>query len=204
MEQNKIDTIVFDFGGVLIDWNPRYVYRDIFHSVEAQEYFLREICSNAWNELQDEGRSFAEATKILTSQYPHYTNEIEAYYGRWKEMLKGAIPETVQLLAELKKSQKYRLYGLTNWSDESFPVALDRFEFLHWFDGILVSGVEKMKKPDPKIFHLLINRYDITPQHALFIDDNITNVKAAADVGFQTIHFRGADQCPDILHMLMA
>ncbi len=190
-----IDTVIFDLGGVLIDWNPRYMYQHIFKTNDAMEYFLSEICTNHWNELQDGGRSFAEATQILTDEFPHYTTEIAAYYSRWEEMLKGPIDETVLLLSELKVSGKYRMYALTNWSAESFPIALARFEFLHWFDGILVSGEENMKKPDHKIFHLLMDRFSVDSEKALFIDDNQFNVKAAKEVGLNTIHYIDSIQC---------
>ncbi len=189
-----INTIVFDLGAVLIDWNPRYVYRQLFVTDDAMEYFLSAICNSAWNEMQDAGRSFGEATHILTSQYPEYTNEILAYYGRWEEMLNGPIDATVDLFLSLKSSKKYQILALTNWSAESFPVALAKYDFLSLFDGILVSGEEKLKKPDPAIFHLLIERYNLSPEKCLFIDDNITNVKSAEDLGFNCIHFTDVER----------
>lgn len=188
-----IDTVVFDLGAVLIDWNPRYVYRKSFVTTDAMEYFLRHVCSSEWNEMQDAGRSFAEATAVLSSQFPEYATEIVDYYGRWEEMLGGPIDQTVELLYDLKQFGKYKLLALTNWSAESFPVALDRYEFLSWFDGILVSGEEKMKKPDPAIFHLLVERYDIKPATSLFIDDNIKNIDSAAELGFHCLHFVNID-----------
>ena len=184
-----IDTIVFDLGGVLVDWNPRYVYRDVFVSKDTMEYFLSHICSNKWNEQQDAGRSFEEATNLLIAEYPHYETEIIMYYGCWGTMLKGAITETVELLRHLESSEKFRLLALTNWSAESFPVALDRFDFLHWFEGILVSGEEKLKKPDPAIFELMISRYNLDVEKTLFIDDNVTNIQAAEKLGFNVVHF---------------
>ena len=191
----KIDTIIFDLGGVLIDWNPRYVYKQLFKTDDAVEYFLSEICTNHWNELQDGGRSFAEATHQLTEEFPHYTTEISVYYSRWEEMLKGTIHETVTLLSELKDSGKFRIYALTNWSAESFPIALSRYEFLHWFEGILVSGEENMKKPDHKIFHLMLDRYKIIKEQTIFIDDNHLNIEAAKEVGLQALHFIDSEQC---------
>jgi len=184
-----IRNIVFDLGGVLVDWNPRYVYKDIFVTSLATEYFLKNICSNHWNEQQDAGRSFSTATEVLVREFPHFESEIRAYYGRWSEMLKGEIPETVSLLQELKMLEKYRLLALTNWSDESFPVALERFEFLQLFEGILVSGTEKLIKPDPAIFELLMQRYQIKADETLFIDDNIKNIQTAKQLGFNVVHF---------------
>lgn len=192
-----IDTIVFDLGGVLVDWNPRYVYKDVFVSEDTMEYFLSNICTNHWNEQQDAGRSFEEATNILIAEYPHYETEIKMYYGCWSTMLKGSIEETVELLRQLKSSEKFRLLALTNWAAESFPVALDRFEFLHWFEGILVSGEEKLKKPDPAIFKLMISRYSLDVEETLFIDDNAANVQAAKKLGFNVVHFTSTQKSID-------
>ena len=192
-----IDTIVFDLGGVLVDWNPRYVYKDVFVSEDTMEYFLSNICTNHWNEQQDAGRSFEEATNLLIAEYPHYETEIKMYYGCWGTMLKGSIKETVELLRQLKSSEKFRLLALTNWAAESFPVALDRFEFLHWFEGILVSGEEKLKKPDPAIFKLMISRYDLDVKKTLFIDDNAANIQTAEKLGFNVVHFTSTDTSID-------
>jgi len=203
LKNNKIDTIVFDLGGVLVDWNPRYVYQSIFKTTEAVEYFLSSVCTNHWNELQDAGRSFADGTKWLTNIFPEYSNEIAAYYGRWVEMLKGQINETVDILSDLKFNHSYRLYALTNWSAESFPVAYKRFEFLHWFEGILVSGAENLKKPDPAIFHLLLERYSIQSENTIFIDDNRLNIEAARILGFQTILYINSTQYREELSLLL-
>lgn len=188
-----ITTVIFDLGAVLIDWNPRYVFKHLFVTKEAMEYFLENICNNEWNELQDAGRSFEDATKILIQKFPEYSAEIEAYYGRWEEMLAGPIHETVSLLSKIKTDNKYRLLALTNWSAESFPIALKRFEFLSWFDGIVVSGEEKLKKPDPEIFNLLLDRYLLNSSECLFIDDNINNIKSAKVLGFQCVHFEDVE-----------
>lgn len=184
------DTVIFDLGGVLIDWNPRYVYRSIFRTEAAMEHFLGRVCTSKWNEKQDEGRLFAEATDLLSSEFPEYKSEISSYYGRWEDMLGDALHDTVSILSGLKNSNKYRLYALTNWSAESFPVALGRFEFLSWFDDILVSGREKLIKPDPAIYDLMISRFDIRREGAVFIDDNQANVEGARKTGIDAIHFR--------------
>ena len=184
------DTVIFDLGGVLIDWNPRYVYRTIFRTESAIDHFLGRVCTNKWNEKQDEGRLFEEATAMLAKDYPEYKSEINSYYGRWEEMLGEAIHETVALLSDIRNSNKYRLYALTNWSAESFPVALGRFEFLSWFDDILVSGREKLIKPDPAIYDLMVSKFDIKKEGAVFIDDNPANVEGARNTGIDAIHFR--------------
>jgi 2-haloacid dehalogenase len=188
-EKIMINNVVFDLGGVLIDWNPRYVYQKIFKTSEAIEYFLNQICTTEWNELQDAGRALSDATLMLQGQYPQYITEIQIYYDQWEDMLGGAIDPTVNLLKNLYSSKKYKIYALTNWSAETFPVALSRYEFLSLFDGILVSGVEGLKKPDPEIFQLLMDRYDLIPDKTLFIDDNLNNVLAAQKLRFNVVHF---------------
>jgi len=189
-----VETVIFDLGGVLIDWNPRYLYRKIFKTEEEVEWFLENICTSEWNDLQDGGRSFEEATEELARQYPKYEEPIRAWYGRWQETIQGSLPETVNILREIRDSKKYRLYALTNWSAETFPWALENFEFLHWFEGIVVSGVEKTRKPFPDFYNILFERYTIDPARSIFIDDNIKNVKGALDVGLPTIHFQSPQQ----------
>lgn len=189
MHKQNIDTVVFDLGGVLIDWNPIYLYKKIFDKEEEMNFFFQNICTSEWNEEQDAGRTLKEATQLLVSKFPEYSSYIEAYYGRWEEMLGGPIEKTVEILASIKKSAKYKLYALTNWSDETFSVAWNRFEFLHWFEGIVVSGREKTRKPFPEIYQILIKRYSINPGSAVFIDDNIRNILAAKEAGLNTIHF---------------
>ena len=185
----QIETIIFDLGNVLIKWDPKLVYRTIFKTEAAVDKFLNEICTHEWNEQQDAGRSIAEANQILIEKHPLYQPEIEAYYDRWTEMLNGAIEETVEILEELKESRKYHLYALTNWSEETFPEALKRFEFLQYFKEILVSGKEGMKKPSAEIYELALNRFGIDPTTAIFIDDSEKNIKGAEAVGIQSFHF---------------
>jgi 2-haloacid dehalogenase len=187
----RIDTVVFDLGGVLIDWNPRHLYRHLFDDAAAMETFLREVCSPQWNERQDAGRPWREAVAELSALHPAQAPLIAAYHARWPEMLGGAIDETVAVLEELR-GQGLRLYALTNWSHETFPVARARFPFLQWFDGVLVSGEERLVKPDPAIFALLCERYAIVPAQAVFVDDAPRNVRAAADIGMHALQFRDA------------
>ncbi len=183
-----IKTLVFDLGGVLIDWNPRYLYRKLIDEEDEIDIFLEEVCNSKWNVKQDAGRSLAEATAERIALFPDKKALIEAFYDRWEEMLGGEIGETVEILRELKSNGE-TLYALTNWSGETFPIAEERFDFLQWFDGTLVSGVEKMAKPDPAIFHLLLNRYELQAQGCLFIDDSKANIEAAARIGFETHRF---------------
>jgi 2-haloacid dehalogenase len=191
---SSINTVIFDLGGVLIDWNPRYLYRKIFKTEEEINWFLENVCTPEWNDQQDAGRSFEEATEELVTKFPEHELAIRAWYGRWNETINGRIHETVELLKEIKESKKYKLYALTNWSAETFPWALANFEFLHWFEGIVVSGVEKSRKPFPEFYKILFDRYQINPAQAIFIDDNIKNVEGALKVGLPTIHFQSAEQ----------
>lgn len=183
-----IKNIIFDFGGVLIDWNPRYLYRDVFHDEVEMEFFLEKICGPDWNLKQDAGRSFEEATKELVDKFPHYESEIRNYYSNWTKMIGGAIEENVALLEDLK--DRYRLFGLTNWSAEAFPIVFNEYPFFEEFEGIVVSGTEKMIKPDARIYQLLLTRYGLRANESLFIDDNQENIYAADRLGFNTINLK--------------
>ena len=189
-----IDTIVFDLGGVLIDWNPMYVYKDYFPSKEDEQYFFEKVATFEWNEEQDAGKPLIQATEERIRLFPEWEQPLRDFYGRWEEMLKGPIRDTVEIFRSLKETQAYRFYALSNWSAENFHVALDRFEFLHWFDGRLISGEEKMAKPNPAFFKLLETRYDVIPQNTVYIDDNFRNYKAAEALGFLAIHFISPEQ----------
>jgi 2-haloacid dehalogenase len=189
-----ITTIIFDLGAVLIDWNPRYMYRTLFDDEAEMERFLAEITTSDWNEEQDAGRPLDEGTKMLVQQFPEHEHYIRAFYSRWDEMLGEAFHDTVEIFKQLKESGKYRIYALTNWSAETFPVAFERFDFLRWFDGIVVSGAEKIRKPTPEFYHILLDRYQVKAKDALFIDDNYRNILAAEKIGINCIHFISAEQ----------
>lgn len=196
---NGIDTIIFDLGGVLIDWNPSYVFDTMFDDEEKKKHFFENICTSDWNEKQDAGRSLKEATEELVAKHPEWKEYIEAYYGRWEEMLGGPIHGTVEIFRQLKESGRYKIYALTNWSAELFPIALERYGFLHWFDGRVVSGEEKMRKPFPEFYQLILDRFQLIPSETLFIDDNLRNAKAAEEIGLQTIRFQSPEQLKDEL-----
>jgi len=198
----EFNTIIFDLGGVLIDWNPRYVYRNVFDSEEKAEWFIQNICTLDWNEKQDAGYLIANAVKEKVAEFPEWEKEIRIYYDRWVEMLKGPIDETVEILKQLKESGRYKLYALTNWSAELFPVAFEKYDFLQWFDGIVVSGEEKTRKPFPEIYQLLLDRYRVRPGIALFIDDSLRNIKAAEALGIKSIRFQNAGQLKEELTKL--
>lgn len=194
-----LNTIIFDLGGVLIDWNPEYVFRHLIPDADRRRFFFENICTHEWNIEQDAGRSLEAGTNLLLAQWPEWEHEIRAFYGRWEEMLGGPIPETVEVFRELRDQGRHRLLALTNWSAETFPVALERYEFLHWFEGIVVSGTEKTRKPFADIYQILLNRYDVTPAKAVFIDDSLKNVDAAEALGIRGIHFQGAGSLRSVL-----
>jgi 2-haloacid dehalogenase len=187
-----IDTVIFDLGGVLIDWNPVYLYNKLITDPEKQAYFFDQICTSDWNEMQDAGRTLAEGTADRIAAFPEWAPMITAYYDRWTEMLGGAIEPTVEIFNQLRSNPQLKLYALTNWSHETFPIAKQHFEFLHRFDGVLVSGEEKTRKPFRRIYQLMNERFSIEPSKALFIDDNLRNIIGAREVGWDCIHFTDA------------
>ncbi|KFF02023.1 HAD family hydrolase [Chryseobacterium luteum] len=183
----EIKNIIFDFGGVLVDWNPRYFFKDYFNDDEKMEYFLRHIAQSDWNEEQDQGRSLAEGTEIQVKKFPEWEKELRAYYDNWTVMLRSDIPQNVEILRRLSRTD-YQLFGLTNWSEETFPYALENYDFFQLFNGkIVVSGAEKLIKPDPEIWHILLERYHLKADESVFIDDNPKNTEMAASLGFKTI-----------------
>jgi len=195
MENSKIDTVIFDLGGVLIDWNPEYLYAKIFRGdTEKMAWFLSTVCTPDWNMEQDAGRTFEDATELLVNDYPEYKKEISAFYDRWEEMIKDEIHGTVMILNTLKELNEVKLYALTNWSIQTFPIAKQRFSFLKQFEGIVVSGEEKTRKPYSKIYKTTLERYDLSPERCLFIDDSLDNVNAAKDLKINALQFKNADQ----------
>jgi 2-haloacid dehalogenase len=185
--------VVFDLGGVLIDWNPRYLYRSVFEGDEAaMERFLSEIATQEWNHQQDAGRPWIEAIEALAVEHPEYREPIAAFWHRWTEMLGDAIAPTVEILAELREAG-VRLLALTNWS------ARPRYPFLEWFEGIVVSGEVRLAKPDARIFHHLIERHGLDPGTTVFIDDSIRNVEVARELGLIALHFQDAGSLRDQL-----
>lgn len=183
--------VVFDLGGVLVDWNPRYLYRKLFAGDDAaMEHFLANVCTSSWNAQQDAGRPFAEACAALELEYPDHGHLINAWFERHAEMIAGQISGTVEILAELR-ARGVPLYALSNWSAETFPSALKRFEFLQWFQGILLSGEVGLIKPDPRIFQLFLETFAVDPTRAIYIDDVQLNAEAATALGMRGIVFTG-------------
>lgn len=192
-DQHNIEAVIWDLGGVLIDWNPDYVFNTVFDDEERKRYFFENVCTAEWNEEQDAGRPIKEATEMLVAKHPEWKQEIEAYYGRWVEMLGGPIAGTVEIFRKMKEQDNLKLYALTNWSAELFPIALERYDFLHWFDGRVVSGEEKMRKPFPEFYQLTLDRFGLDAATTLFIDDNLRNIKAAEALGIRSIQFHSPE-----------
>jgi 2-haloacid dehalogenase len=189
-----IKSVVFDLGGVLIDWNPRYLYRKLFAGDEdAMEHFLAHVCNGPWNLAQDAGRSWAEAIEVLSADHPQHRPLISAYRERWDEMLNGPIDGTLEIVAELK-DKGVPIYALTNWSAETFPIAKARYEFLGWFRDILVSGEEKLIKPDRRIYERLLSRNGLLAAESVFIDDALHNVEGARAAGMAAVHFQSPER----------
>ncbi len=195
MNKKPINTIIFDLGGVLIDWNPEYVYLEVFNGDrEKMQWFFDTICTHDWNENQDAGYPLQKATEERVALFPEHEELIRMFYGRWEEMLGGAIDGTVSILKSLIDNPNYKVVALTNWSHETFPIALEHFEFLHWFEGIIVSGEEKTRKPFNEIYELTLNRFNLEAETSVFIDDNLRNIKAAEQMGITGIHFKSPEQ----------
>lgn len=188
-----VGAIVFDLGGVLIDWDPRYLYRKVFTNEVEMEDFLKTVATSEWHIEQDRGRKIEDATALLLSWYPQHEREILSYYGRWDEMFYGPISGSVEVLREVRGTE-LPLYALTNWSAEVFPLARRQYDFLKWFDDIIVSGEERAIKPDREIYDVLIERTSLNPATTVFIDDSRPNVLAAEDLGFIAIEFQNSDK----------
>ncbi len=189
----EIKTAIFDFGGVLVDWNPHYLYDPYFGSREKADWFLTHICNSAWNVQMDGGMPFADGIAELVAQHPEWEKEIRMYRSEWLKMMGGQIPNMQALVEELK-ADGWRVYGLTNWAADTFALVRHTYPVFDLLDGIVVSGEEKVAKPDPRIFRILLERYHINPSNAVFIDDNMPNIEAAQKSGLHTVLFQSAEQ----------
>jgi len=196
-----IKAIIFDFGNVLLEWNPRYLYRRYFQNEDAMEQFLREVNFMDWNLQQDKGRPFAEGVAALSKEFPHYSDLIQAYHDNWKDSIGDSLLGTIEIIKLLKKAG-YLLYGLSNWSAETFPIAREKYDFFDLLDEIIISGEVGLVKPEPEIFELTLKRIGRPANECLFIDDALANVEQAQRMGFATIHFQSPQQLENELHKL--
>jgi 2-haloacid dehalogenase len=199
LKNNK--TIVFDLGGVLIDWEPRHLYSQLFSDEDELDFFLRAVCSPEWNSQMDRGKSFQLAMDELSEKHPVYTNQIQAYFSRWEEMISGPIPESVKILEELHQAGNH-LAALSNWSAETFPRIVNRFEFLNWFNPLIISGEYGVVKPDREIYQILLSALNKEPVDCVFIDDSETNIETAVELGFKGIRYFSPDQLKEQLENL--
>ena len=192
MPQDRRDIVIFDLGGVLIDWDPRHLYRKLFDDEAAMEHFLATVCTHEWHRHHDAGRSFAEGARLLKLDHPDKAELIDAFGVRAVEMIAGPIAGAVEILQELR-GRDLPLYALSNWPAESFPLARQRFDFLGWFADILISGEVGVIKPDRRIFDIALTRFAIDPARAVYIDDVAANAAAAGRLGIHPIHFTGPE-----------
>ncbi len=191
---NQELAVVFDFGGVLVDWNPRHLYRKIFSGDEdAMERFLEEIRFYEWNQKQDAGRTFSEAVEDLCKDFPQHCELIRLYDLRYEESITGPIWGTVAILEKLKSSG-YLLYGLSNWPEEKYRLVRPKYSFFELFDDIIISGEEKVAKPDPRIFAILLGKIQREPWQCIYIDDSKQNIEVALELGFRCIHYQSPGQ----------
>jgi len=196
---SPIKAIIFDYGNVLIEWEPRYVYNRFFpNDPEGMERFFKEVDFLSWNAHQDKGRTFKEGVADLSGQFPHYTHLIQAYHDNWKDSIGISYTGTVEIMKQLKQ-KGYPLYGLSNWSAETFPYARSKFDFFELFDDMVISGLVGYVKPEPEIYHLMLEKIRKPAQECLFIDDSLPNIQQAQKMGFQTIHFKSSEQLADDL-----
>lgn len=197
-----IKAIVFDFGGVLLDWDPRYLYRRYFpDQPQAMDQFLAEVNFYEWNAKQDQGRPFTEGIAELSKQFPQHSQLIQTYYDHWEESISGPIQGSIEILHQLKQ-KGYPLYGLSNWSAETYPRALRKYSFFNLFEDVVLSGAVKLNKPDPAIFKLLLNKIGYHAPECLLIDDSMANIASAKELGFVTIHFKSPEELQTELQRL--
>ena len=199
---SKIDTIIFDLGGVLVDWNPKYLYEKIFDSQEEVEWFLNNVCTSDWNIEQDAGRTIEEANALKIAEFPDYEKFINMFYERWDEMFSGPIQESVKIQQKLIADKNYKVYALTNWSAEKWELGKQLFSFFNDFEGVVVSGQENTRKPFDDIYQLILKRYSIIPENSVFIDDNFENTLGFSRNGIHSIHFKSPEQLKSDLKKL--
>jgi 2-haloacid dehalogenase len=194
MTNSNIKAIIFDFGNVLIEWEPRYVYNRYFpNDPEGMERFFKEVDFMGWNAHQDKGRTFKEGVADLSRKFPHYSHLIQAYHDHWKDSIGISYTGTIEIMKQLKQ-KGYPLYGLSNWSAETFPLIQGKFDFFHLLDDMVISGKVGYVKPEPEIYEIMLEKINRPAQECLFIDDSLPNIQQAQKMGVETIHFQSSEQ----------
>jgi 2-haloacid dehalogenase len=202
MTNSNITAIIFDFGNVLIEWNPRYIYNRYFpNDPEGMERFFKEVDFMGWNAHQDKGRSFKEGVADISARFPQYAHLFQAYHDHWKDSIGVAYWGTVEIMQQLKQ-KGFPLYGLSNWSTETFPFTRAKYDFFDLLDDMVISGAVGHVKPEPEIYHILLAKIGKPAQECLFIDDSLANIQQAQKLGFQTVHFESSEQLAGELHRL--
>ena len=178
---------LFDLGGVFFDWDPKFFFTKIISDKDEMDFFLTKVCNDEWNLAQDSGRTIEDGEKDIIRKFPQYENLIKLYYPNHRKMIKGTFQPSIDILKKLKQDS-YECFVLSNWSSETFVDIPKEFKFMNNFDGLLISGEDKLAKPDPKIYLLAIDRFNLNPQNTVFVDDKLININAAIKLGFKTIH----------------
>lgn len=198
-----IKNIIFDFGGVLVDWNPHYLFDSYFNDAEKCDWFIENVCNTEWNAQMDKGKPFEVAVRERIAEFPEYEDAIKLYHKEWMKTMGEEIPGMYELIKNLKENGFPVIYGLTNWSNETFPMVQKKYGIFSLIDNIVCSGDEKLLKPDPQIYQILLERYNLKAEESVFIDDNANNVKGAIDMGMKSIRFVNAEQLKNDLKELL-
>lgn len=197
-----IKNIIFDFGGVLVDWNPHYLFDKYFNDIEESNYFIENVCTTEWNAEMDGGKPFEQAVRERSEMFPKYAEALKLYQTNWMDTMGEEIPGMYNLIKSLKTNGFPVIYGLTNWSAETFPTVQKTYRIFSLIDNIVVSGEVKQLKPNPEIFLTLLNKYNLKAEESLFIDDNLKNVEGAKTVGINAIRFENAQKLKEELKAL--
>lgn len=203
MIKSGIKNIIFDFGGVLVDWNPHYLFDKYFNNIEESNYFIENVCNSEWNAEMDGGKPFEQAVKERSAMFPKYAEPLKLYQTNWMDTMGEEIPGMYDLIKSLNENGFPVIYGLTNWSAETFPAVQKKYHIFSLIDNIVVSGEVKQLKPNPEIFHTLLNKYNLKAEESLFIDDNIKNVEGAKAVGINALRFESASQLKKDLEKIL-
>ena len=197
-----IKNIIFDFGGVLVDWNPHYLFDKYFNDLDEANYFVENVCNSEWNAEMDGGKPFEQAVRERSAMFPKYAEALRLYQTNWMDTMGEEIPGMYDLIKSLKINGFPVIYGLTNWSAETFPTVQKTYRIFSLIDKIVVSGEVRQLKPNPEIFHTLLDKYSLKAEESLFIDDNLKNVEGAKAVGINAVLFRGVEKLREDLKNL--